>query len=376
MSRYPDEDERIMIGGSYPILVSSVRIIDSGKNYKQTFAILSLLDRIISAGTIGHDEVNEDILKSVNKLFLDEESAFDPYVRSMIQSYIRNKQTITFRMQGLSRVSETLLGFIFIGNVLKIPTAYWNPRDDTDDIKSSSNRYQHAYHEAMDMNNDQSINVEELQRSLIPQSNHTGAKRFQLPSWYRVDCAAKGYLFCKSGTYQSARYIGRIEHGTIVRVAKIQGRFCKIDVPKKGWIEWLSNDDHVWLQLVNIDNDPINLISGELFNLFYKTSNLVIKTDAGGPSDGHYSYPINMFQFLPIIKGIPTLKCIRVEQLIRQWKDKPLTESWITRHWSASSEMLIGKYRQQGIKTEYKETVVHRGAQAYNINYSFDICKI
>ena len=129
LSRYPDEDERVMVGGYIYIKVNSVRIIESNKNYQQTFGILSLFDRMVSDHAVYNKEVNKHTIKSVYNLLINKSKLLDPYITSMTQSYIRNKKTMAIRIDGLSEIAEHLIGFIFQNKVGKRLTARWNPKD-------------------------------------------------------------------------------------------------------------------------------------------------------------------------------------------------------------------------------------------------------
>ena len=129
LSRYLDEDERVLTCGCIPIIVNSVRVIESNTNYNETFKKLSMFDRMVNDTILSEGQVTEETIKSIHNLMLSEEAAFDGYITSLIQSYIRNKKSIAINIGLLSEISEHLIGFIFRDKVSKILTTSWDPKD-------------------------------------------------------------------------------------------------------------------------------------------------------------------------------------------------------------------------------------------------------
>ena len=108
ISRYPDENERIFMGGFTKLRVESVRIIDTHKNYQNIIKILFVFDSLLSGVIVEKDHIeltNKDkdfiLMLIQNKHHNLSSLEADPYVISMIKSYFRLKRHITIFMYAL-----------------------------------------------------------------------------------------------------------------------------------------------------------------------------------------------------------------------------------------------------------------------------------
>ena len=115
-----------------PIKVISVRIIQTAKNFEQTFAALFLFDSIVTDGDFNYGmKIPDNFIVSIGNLFdLDGLAASknDPYIKNMVSSYCRRKKKIIINIYGLSKIASALSGFVFEGEVKKEETGDddWN----------------------------------------------------------------------------------------------------------------------------------------------------------------------------------------------------------------------------------------------------------
>ena len=133
LSRYPDEDERIFAGAPAQIKVESVTIIETKQNFKKVFESLFILDSIVSGGTFGENmKISAKHISLIHELMnignaSSSSISYDPYITSMVKSYIRRKKKIILNMEGLTDIAPKLLGFVFQGKVEKIWIKEYDP---------------------------------------------------------------------------------------------------------------------------------------------------------------------------------------------------------------------------------------------------------
>ena len=51
-SQFPEEDERLMFGGRWPLMVKSVLVMKTAKNFSRCFGVLSVFDCVVSGGRV------------------------------------------------------------------------------------------------------------------------------------------------------------------------------------------------------------------------------------------------------------------------------------------------------------------------------------
>ena len=51
-SQFPEEDERLMFGGRWPLMVKSVLVMETAKNFSRYFGVLSIFDCVVSGGRV------------------------------------------------------------------------------------------------------------------------------------------------------------------------------------------------------------------------------------------------------------------------------------------------------------------------------------
>ena len=107
LSRYPDENERVFVGGVHTIRVQSVRIVDTNKNYADIFTAAFILDAMVSDAKLYdyYMDITSNHIEMVNAFtnnFEETISSCDPYIASMITSYIRRKKYIVINLWGLA----------------------------------------------------------------------------------------------------------------------------------------------------------------------------------------------------------------------------------------------------------------------------------
>ena len=113
LSRFPDEDEVVSVGGHVMIRVQSVRIVNTHQNFRDVFRALFIFDAMVSDGSFYKNNLDiqqKDI--DFMKHLLHNSSSFDPYVVSVIQSYIRNKKEINLNMFGLWYLKSGQYGMV------------------------------------------------------------------------------------------------------------------------------------------------------------------------------------------------------------------------------------------------------------------------
>lgn len=84
--------------------------------------------------SITNDAVfGEDVAIPINlitKLMSQETlSSFDPYIQSMVKSYVRRKKKIIINLEGLDEIQETLKGVVLKDKIVNVKTSDsdWNP---------------------------------------------------------------------------------------------------------------------------------------------------------------------------------------------------------------------------------------------------------
>ena len=111
--------------------MKSVRIIQTSRNYEKTFAALYYLDLMISDGAVS-DKTIIIPLKLIKQLLgiIKSSAAFDPYISSMVKSYIRHKRQIAVNLNGLRKIAASVNGFIIQGEIKSIKTTQddWDPK--------------------------------------------------------------------------------------------------------------------------------------------------------------------------------------------------------------------------------------------------------
>ena len=145
LSRYPDENERVFVGGSVPITVKSVTIVDTNKNYKTAFYALYIFDSMVSDGAIRKDirippKVVDKIFRFIN--FKQLSSSCDPYIVTMFEAYKRRKKQIVINLAALSRLNKQMYGIIMEDELMRENT--YSDDDNSEicnvtDIESTAN---------------------------------------------------------------------------------------------------------------------------------------------------------------------------------------------------------------------------------------------
>ena len=113
--------------------LQSVRIIQSHRKYQKLFEALYFLDSITS-GVMFQDGMKIDkrsIRLIKNMLEQDTPSlSNDPYIESMVRSYIRNKKQFIIEMSGLKVIEKAILGIVFDYRLKSSDTwrDSWNPQ--------------------------------------------------------------------------------------------------------------------------------------------------------------------------------------------------------------------------------------------------------
>jgi len=88
------------------IKVESVRLVNTNQNFKKLFRALFIFDSMLSnCGWTKKSDANitEKDMKIINKLLIsrDRSNCIDPYISSMVESYIRTKTQVVINMDGL-----------------------------------------------------------------------------------------------------------------------------------------------------------------------------------------------------------------------------------------------------------------------------------
>lgn len=121
-------------GGAFPIKLESVKIVQTSRSYHKVLEALWLLYSTISDCMFDeHDtiaKIPDKTIKLMGKLLdTDKLPSFDPYIISMVRSYIRRKDKIIINMHGISPVKKEIAGLIIKGELKSLQTRDlgWNP---------------------------------------------------------------------------------------------------------------------------------------------------------------------------------------------------------------------------------------------------------
>ena len=93
------------------IKVESVTIVNTNQNFKKIFRALFIFDSMVSnCGWYYKSDANitKKDMKIINKLIInrDRSKYIDPYISSMVESYIRTKTQVVINMEGLDNGAE------------------------------------------------------------------------------------------------------------------------------------------------------------------------------------------------------------------------------------------------------------------------------
>ena len=121
-SRYPEEEERLFMGGRYPVIVKSILIMETAQNFSHFFGVLSVFDCVVNGSDVRRVQMppTKDYRK-LQHLFdwslgtLDNDLAtFPDFIYRTFECYRDNK-------------TEILLDFWYLGNTGDALKVYYEP---------------------------------------------------------------------------------------------------------------------------------------------------------------------------------------------------------------------------------------------------------
>jgi len=142
LSRYPDEDERVLCGGLMPIRVQSIRIMETNQNFENIMHALFVFDTMVNGAYWDPDEDDDKSKMRITKtdrinienLMIKSNTystkTVDPYILSIIKAYKRKKKQIIIFMAGLAENVEAKdYGFLFDDKLEVIDIDDYDPTD-------------------------------------------------------------------------------------------------------------------------------------------------------------------------------------------------------------------------------------------------------
>ncbi len=121
ISTFPEEDERLIFGGSDLIRIEGIRLIQTCTNYQTFFKCLFIFDSILNGASVNADDLNicDVDYKILNKLISVSYSKMDEYLINTWNKFIIQKQTIIINLDKLSRLPSNISSLIMQSGIKK-----------------------------------------------------------------------------------------------------------------------------------------------------------------------------------------------------------------------------------------------------------------
>ena len=121
-SQYPEEEERLFMGGRYPLMVKSILIMKTAQNFSRFFGVLSVFDCVVNGSPLGSVQLPpaKDYVKLQHLLdwslgtLDDEKITFPDFIYRTFECYRDNK-------------TEILLDFLFLEKAGDAYKVYYEP---------------------------------------------------------------------------------------------------------------------------------------------------------------------------------------------------------------------------------------------------------
>ena len=121
-SQYPEEEERLFMGGRYPLVVKSILIMETAQNFSRFFGVLSVFDCVVNGSNFRNVQLPpaKDFVKLQHLLdwslgtLDDEKITFPDFIYRTFECYRDNK-------------TEILLDFFYLGKAQDAYKVYYEP---------------------------------------------------------------------------------------------------------------------------------------------------------------------------------------------------------------------------------------------------------
>ena len=113
-SQYPEEEERLFMGGRFPLLVKSILIMETAQNFSHFFGVLSVFDSVLNGTVLGNVQLPpiKDFVKlqhlldwSLGKL-ADDKITFPEFIYRTFECYRDNKTEILLDLYYLESAGD------------------------------------------------------------------------------------------------------------------------------------------------------------------------------------------------------------------------------------------------------------------------------
>jgi len=119
LSRYKEEEERIMVHGEYPLLVSSIRLTATCTNYQKFCGVLYQITAICDGlrGINLRDRRETKERKEILSSLLSMDRKIPYYISNCFNFYKSTKQTLTINFDEIEEYPKYILDFMFQGDI-------------------------------------------------------------------------------------------------------------------------------------------------------------------------------------------------------------------------------------------------------------------
>ena len=135
-SQFPEEDERLFIGGRYPLKMESVLMTETSQNFAKFFGVLWVFDAVVSGGDVRehelppkkqHSKLDRLIKRCLGDL-KETEVSFPDFVNGTFECFRQNKTEI---VMDLMQLDEDYMKVFYESIMHSVAERGWDDEEDT-----------------------------------------------------------------------------------------------------------------------------------------------------------------------------------------------------------------------------------------------------